>query len=154
MQENNKTTKTILITNENENIEILKDSIFNYLWIGKDNQKYKGNLTIFHNIANTKSNISIKVVLYDNSSFDLEAIVHISKGAIGTDTYLKVNALILSNYATIKVEPSLEILENDVKAGHSAIIKEIPLNEIYYLMSRGLSEEEAKSIIVEAFINS
>ncbi|MEI6462356.1 MAG: SufD family Fe-S cluster assembly protein [bacterium] len=146
--------KRILITKENENIEVSKDTDINYLWIGKGENKYKGTFKLIHKLPTIKSRVDIKVVLYDSSTFELDALVLIAKGAIKTDTYLKAEVLLLSANASSNIVPSLEILENDVKAGHSAIVKEIDQNEIYYLQSRGLSEEESKEIIVDAFINS
>lgn len=144
----------ILLTKEIVDITVNNDTELNYLWIGKDNQNFKGKLNIYHNKPNLKSRIGIKVVLYDNSSFDLNGLVHISKGAIKSDTYLKAEVLILSEDANARIVPSLEILENDVKAGHSAVVRDVDKNEIYYLSSRGISEEEAKEMIVNAFLNS
>ena len=146
--------KTLTFKKELEEINIIKDANLKYIWVGKGQDRYKGILNIIHKKPNLKSNVGIKVILYDESNFDLNGVIKISKGAINTDTYLKVDVLLLSETSHVRVVPSLEILEDNVKAGHSATVKELPINEIYYLMSRGLSETEARDMLVDAFLKS
>lgn len=110
------------------------------------------NININHNAPNTTSNIFVRSVLTDRADVHLEGMVRIKRGAYGTDTYLKEDALLLSSEAKAFVLPSLEIDENRVKAGHSSSIGPIDSEQLFYLMSRGLKLSEAKKMVVNGYI--
>lgn len=110
------------------------------------------NINIYHNAPNTTSNIFVRSVLSDRSDVHLEGMVRIKRGAYGTDTYLKEDALLLSSEAKAFVLPSLEIDDNRVKAGHSSSIGPIDTEQLFYLMSRGLKLIEAQKMVVNGYI--
>ncbi len=119
---------------------------------GEDNLKTKVNFV--HAKPNLTSRILIKAVLKDSARFDFEGVLKILKGASNTDTYLKIDCLIVSNKAYARAIPSLEITENEVKGGHGATIGYIDQDQMYYLMSKGLSRESAEKEIVNAFLGN
>lgn len=112
------------------------------------------NIKVRHAAPNTKSEIILKGVLEDLSKINFEGLVKIEKGAKGTNTWLATHLLILSDQAKGRATPSLEILENDIKAGHAATVGKVNEMEMFYLQSRGLSEKQAKQLIVQGFLSS
>jgi len=137
----------------NRDIEIRSDQEVRYAFVGRNKDSVLAKLNIFHKLPNKNSKIYVRVVLFDESRFDLETMLHIKKGARNTDTYFKAQVLLMSDEASARVVPSLEIEENEVKAGHAATITQVDKNQIYYLMSRGLTKEESENMLIESFLN-
>lgn len=109
-------------------------------------------IDVNHNASNTFSDILIRSVLKGKAAVHLEGMVRIRKGAKGTNTFLKEDALILSPDAKAFALPSLEIEENEVKAGHSSFTGPLDEEQLFYLQSRGLKLAEAKKLIVKGFL--
>lgn len=135
-----------------QTINISTDTELTGLYIGKGKSSIKTKLKITHAVPNIVSRISIKSVLYDEASFDIEPVVVIEDDAANTDTYLKVDVLLLSDHARARAIPSLEIKHDQVKGGHGATIGHVDAQQLQYLMSRGLSRAQAQELIVKAFI--
>ncbi|HSW47527.1 MAG TPA: SufD family Fe-S cluster assembly protein [Candidatus Saccharimonadales bacterium] len=122
------------------------------LLIGKDTQSLNMHVTVTHEAPQTTSKVIIKSALTDSAKVDIEGLVKINPGAKGTNAWLAAHLLLLSEKAKGRAVPSLEILENDIKAGHATTVGRINDMEIFYLMSRGISRQTAKSLIVEGFL--
>lgn len=122
--------------------------------LGKNNDILDLQLNIYHNAPNTTSKIIVKGALTGRSFVNFDGLVKIKKGAKTTNAWLGANLLLLSNQAKGRAVPGLEIMENDIKAGHAATVGRINEIEIFYLMSRGLSEHDAKALIVRGFLES
>jgi Fe-S cluster assembly protein SufD len=146
-------TKTIELKNEDQIIEIKESCEINATFLGKKDDYLKSQIRFIHKKPNIRSRITIKALVTDIAHFDLEAILVIPKGSIGTDTYLKIECLILSDKAYTRAIPSLEINESEVKAGHGATIGYIDPEQIYYLTSHGLMKESAEELIIQAFLS-
>ena len=147
-------TQRIELKSEEYNIEITQDTEVDAIFVGRRNDFVKSKLNIIHKLPNLTSRINIKAVVFDKSRFDFEGILKIDKGAVGTDTYLKINCLVIGEYAYARAVPSLEIKESEVKGGHGATIGYIDPEQIYYLKSHGLNEYETEKLIVDAFIGN
>ena len=93
-----------------------------------------------------------KVVLEDRAKYDFEGMIDIRNGSANSNAYLKVDVLILSPEANARVVPSLEIAENEIKASHGATITKVNEEQLFYMKSRGISEKQAKKLIVEGFL--
>lgn len=145
-------TTTIDLECPDHRIEITEDIEIAALYIGRNKASVAPRLQIYHKLPHLKSRISIKAVVFDEANFDLEAKLIIDKGAEDTDTYLKIDALMMSDRARARAVPSLEILTDNVKGGHGATIGQVDPEQIFYLMSRGLSQHTAEETIVEAFV--
>jgi Fe-S cluster assembly protein SufD len=117
---------------------------------GEDIINFK--IDINHNAPETVSDVLIRTVLADRADVHLEGMVRIKKGAKGTDTYLKEDAMILSPDAKAFAIPSLEIDENEVKAGHSSAVGPLDPEQLFYLQSRGIKLELAKEMLVSGFL--
>lgn len=148
--------KRILIelTNEDKNIEVTEDVEIISIYSGGKDTELKSKLVFIHRKPNTKSRINFKAVVFDNAKVDIECILKIEKGAVGTDSYLKIDCLVIGENAYARAIPSLEINESEVKGGHGATIGYIDPEQLYYLKSRGLKKSEAEEMIVEAFMGS
>lgn len=133
-------------------LEITEDSEVIGLFVGKDAEQVKTKLRIFHQLPGITSRVNLKIVLYDQSRFELDALLLIEKGAAYTDTYLKADALVLSDQAFAKIVPSLEIKENEVKGGHGATVGQLDPQQLFYLQSHGFAAADAEQVLVEAFI--
>jgi Fe-S cluster assembly protein SufD len=124
------------------------------LLLGNETQSLKLKITVFHQAENTKSEVIIKSALRDTSSVFIDGLIKIEPGAKGTNAWLAAHILLLSQKARGIAVPNLEILENDIKAGHAATVGRINDLELFYLMSRGIPEEKAKQLIVRGFLES
>ena len=79
-------------------------------------------------------------------------LVSIKKGAKNTDTFFREDALLLSDTAKAEAIPSLEIDENEVKAGHASTVGPVDEEQLFYLTSRGITRKEAESLVVRGFL--
>ena len=78
-------------------------------------------------------------------------MIRITKDAKNSRAYLAEHGMILGKEARADAIPGLEIETNEVKATHSASVAQINEEQIFYLMSRGMSEDEAKKMIIVGF---
>ena len=122
------------------------------LLLGKGVNSVRVSVNVRHAAENTSSKIIVKGVLFDNSKVDFEGLVKIDQGAKGANTWLGAYLLLLSEKATGRAVPNLEISENEVKAGHGATVGKVSEEEIFYLMSRGLPRETANNLVVQGFL--
>ncbi len=125
---------------------------FSGLLLGNETDTLAINVDVIHAAPNTTSEIIIKSALTDQAKVEIKGLVKIEPGAKGTQTWLAAHLLLLSPAAKGLAIPSLEILENDVKAGHATTVGRINDIELFYLMSRGLSAHDARQLIVAGFL--
>ena len=124
------------------------------LLFGRKMDKLDLKINVYHQKPNTQSKIIVKGALDESSFVNFDGLVKIEPGAHGTNAWLAAHLLLLSNQSRGRAVPSLEILENDIKAGHATTVGRVNDLELFYLMSRGLSEKTAKSLIVRGFLSS
>jgi Fe-S cluster assembly protein SufD len=103
---------------------------------------------------NTSGWISTRGTVDGSASVDMDGIIKISKTGAGAQSFLNEHAILLSEHAHANAKPELEIENNDVSSRHSASVSRIGEEKIFYLMSRGLSREEAKGLVVEGFLEA
>lgn len=145
---------TLNLTDGEQTIEIIEDTELRATFIGKNSDSIISKFIFLHKKPGLKSRITIKAVLFDNSRFDVEGLLKIEKGAKSTDTYLKINCLVISDNAYARAVPSLEIQESEVKGGHGATIGYINETQKHYLLSKGLDIKTAEELIIDSFLNS
>ncbi|MFA6530264.1 MAG: SufD family Fe-S cluster assembly protein [Candidatus Micrarchaeia archaeon] len=119
--------------------------------LSSSQQAYAGRYCI-HISPETISNISVRGVVRDSAKATVDGLVKIEKGAVESDSNISAHVLLLDAGARARADPKMEILNNDVSAKHSASVGEIDSEHIFYLMSRGMGEKEAKETIVEGFL--
>lgn len=116
-------------------------------------QKQTFNCNISHCSKNSKSQLANFGISKNTSEITFNQKGFIKRGAKNTDLSQKTKGIILDLYSSISANPILEIDENDVFANHGASIGAIDDQDLYYLMSRGLTREASEALIVKAFIN-
>jgi len=109
-------------------------------------------LEIKHSIGETNSSLVMHASCNESSHSVGTGLLSISEGANGSDAGQVFRNLLLSEKSRAESIPELEVLADDVKAAHGAASAPIDVNQIHYLASRGLTTEEASSLIVEGFL--
>jgi len=104
-----------------------------------------------HNQPDTHSDLLYKEVLRDKSRVVWRGMIKVEKAAQQTDGYQRSDALMLSPTSRCDSIPGLEIEADDVRCTHGATTGQVDREQVFYCMSRGLSEYEAMHIIVEGF---
>lgn len=111
--------------------------------------------TLQHHVAkNTTSNLLVKSVLSDASECTYAGGIVVDKHAQKTDAYQRNENLLLDEHAKATSSPALEILANDVRCTHGAIVKTFDENEVWYLLSRGIDRNRARDMIASGFLAS
>lgn len=122
------------------------------IFIGTGKEKFHLETVQHHKQGNTFSELLVKGVFFDFSSFYYSGLIRIEKGADKSSAYQKNQNLILSPHCHVRSEPYLEILANDVFCTHGSTTGRLREEQIYYLKTRGFPEEEAKSILIYGFL--
>jgi Fe-S cluster assembly protein SufB/Fe-S cluster assembly protein SufD len=125
-----------------ENVEVV---------FGAGTQRFDTVSNITHSGPNTSGHAISKGVVKDKAKAIFKGMIRIEENAKNSRAYLAEHAMILSKDALADAIPGLEIETNEVKATHSASVAQINEEEIFYLMARGLSEDEAKKLIIIGF---
>lgn len=107
---------------------------------------------VIHAAPNTSSHVMMKSLSKNGGRTVYRGLVKILKGAHGAASQVKCDALILDDYSISDTIPDMQIAENDVSVGHEARVGKISEEQLFYAMSRGLSEDEATAMIVNGFI--
>lgn len=123
------------------------------LYTGNRGDAYQIFTNQHHISPNSKSRLHIKGVFGDDSKFVYKGLIRIEKGARGTDAYQKNQNLKLGSGAFVESDPCLEILEPDVKCGHGSTTGNVSADQLLYLKSRGIIEEEARKLLVMGFLD-
>jgi FeS assembly protein SufD len=119
---------------------------------GVGNQAFDVMSNLIHHGPHSRGRVLVKSVLKDTSKSLFKGMIKIGKEGKGTESYLAGHAILLDKGAKSDSIPGLEIETNEVKATHSASVAQMDENQIYYLMTRGLSREGAKREIVSGFL--
>lgn len=107
---------------------------------------------IKHLAPETFSEQLVKGVVGDQSKGVFQGRIHIAPNAIKTKGYQQHRALLLSDDAEVDVKPELEIFADDVQCSHGSACGQIDAEQLFYMQSRGLSEDDAKKILIDAYI--
>ena len=125
-----------------ENVEVV---------FGSGTQRFDTVSNITHSGPNTSGHAISKGVVKDKAKAVFKGMIRIEESAKNSRAYLAEHAMILSKDSLADAIPGLEIETNEVKATHSASVAQISEEEIFYLMCRGLSQDEAKKLIIVGF---
>lgn len=100
----------------------------------------------------TTSVITSKSVSVGGGRSSYRGLVRINKGAKGAKSFVRCDALILDEFSRSDTYPTNIVNEEDVTLGHEAVVSKIGADQLFYLMSRGLTETQASSLVVNGFI--
>lgn len=140
-------TLNVTLAGEGAEVEVIG------FFIGSGEHAIRYHLTFEHQAPRTKSQALFRGLLSDRSKVDFHGNINISPRAVHTDAYLRHNTLLLSPQAHSTSVPALEILADDVKVGHASTTGTLDPESVFYLMSRGLNQQQAKDTLVDAFIH-
>jgi Fe-S cluster assembly protein SufB len=107
---------------------------------------------MIHAAPETTSTIISKSISKDGGNSTYRGLVHVDPGAKGAKSFVRCDALILDEESVSETKPYMEVEERDAQIGHEATVSKVGSDQLFYLMSRGLSEQQAMSMIVNGFI--
>ncbi|MGD8779448.1 MAG: Fe-S cluster assembly protein SufD [Ignavibacteria bacterium] len=136
-------------TLDNENITT------NYygLYLGSGKQHIDNHTFVNHAKPNCESNELYKGILDDESRGVFNGKIWVEKDAQKTNAYQSNKTILLSKKASIDTKPQLEIYADDVKCSHGATVGHLDDQAYFYIRSRGVSPEVAKSMLIRAFVD-
>ena len=105
-----------------------------------------------HAAPNTSSNIISKSVARGGGRTSYCGLVQILEGAHNSRSTVKCDALLVDDISRSDTYPYVDVREDDVSMGHEATVSKISADQLFYLMSRGMTEDEAMAMIVRGFI--
>src|SRR6186997_909320 len=117
-----------------------------------DDQHQDAGGKVVHVAPNTSSQIISKSISKGTGRSSYRGLVKVYKGAEGVKSNVVCDALLLDETSKTDTYPYMEIEEERVSIGHEATVSKVAEEQIFYLQSRGLSEDEAMSMIVNGFI--
>ena len=104
-----------------------------------------------HLAKKTKSELLYKGALAGSSHSIYSGLIHIAKGAVGSDAFQTNRNLVLSDSSHADSVPNLDIQENDVRCSHASAVGPVEDDELYYLACRGIEPGTAERILVRGF---
>ena len=107
---------------------------------------------VMHLAPNTSSKIISKSISKDGGRASYRGLLRVNKGSTNVKSNVVCDALLLDDHSRSDTYPYIEVDEQDVTIGHEASVSKVEEEQLFYLMSRGLSEEEATSMVVSGFI--
>jgi len=108
--------------------------------------------TVRHIAPNATSRQILRSVAGGTATVSVLGKVYVAKGADGTDGQQSMRSMLLDRSATANARPELEIHADDVKCAHGCAIGELDANGLFYLAARGIPPQEAKALMLQAFI--
>ena len=105
-----------------------------------------------HAAPNTSSNIISKSVARGGGRTSYRGLVQVELGATGSKSTVKCDALLVDDISRSDTYPYVDVREDDVAMGHEATVSKVSEDQLFYLMSRGLTEDEAMAMIVRGFV--
>ncbi len=107
---------------------------------------------VVHLAPNTTSKITSKSISMAGGRASYRGLLKVHEGAYGSKSNVVCDALLLDEDSRSDTYPYIEIDEDDVSIGHEATVSKVGEDQLFYLMSRGLSEQEATGLVVSGFI--
>ena len=105
-----------------------------------------------HAAPETTSTIVSKSISKDGGRTSYRGLVRVEEGAHKSKSFVRCDALLLDEVSRSDTYPYMEVGEQDARIGHEATVSKVGDDQLFYLMSRGLSESQAMSMIVNGFI--
>lgn len=124
----------------------------NGVYLGTENQHLDNHTLIEHLYSNCTSSETYKGVMDDKSTGVFNGKVIVRPNAQKIEAYQSNGNILLSKSSTVNSKPELEIYADDVRCSHGSTTGQLDDDAIYYLRTRGISEQKAKKLMVAAFI--
>src|SRR5215211_9309441 len=108
---------------------------------------------VIHVAPDTTSTITSKSISKDGGHATYRGLLKVAKGAVNAKSFVRCDALLLDEQSRSNTYPSIEIDEEHADIGHEATVSRLSDEQVFYLRSRGLTETEAKALIVNGFFD-
>ncbi len=128
-----------------------KSDYLGIAFAGKDQYQDTG-CKVHHIGKESKSTVISKSISVDGGISSYRGLVTIAKGATGAKTSVRCDGLMMDHESKALTFPSMDVHEHDVEVAHEAAVGKIGEEQLFYLMSRGLTEDAATKLIVAGFI--
>ncbi|MCH7946533.1 MAG: Fe-S cluster assembly protein SufB [candidate division Zixibacteria bacterium] len=128
-----------------------KGEILSVAFAGIDQHQDAG-AKVIHFASNTSSRITSKSISKDNGRASYRGLVKVHKNAKNCKVSVECDALLIGEDARSDTYPTMEIDNDQVKIEHEARVSKVAEEQLFYLTSRGLSEDEARLLIVNGFM--
>jgi Fe-S cluster assembly protein SufD len=122
------------------------------LYFGRGDQHFDHNTRQEHRVPHASSDLLYKGALTDSSHAVFRGLIKVFPNAQRTDAYQTNRNLILSQRAEAVSLPNLEIEADDVRCSHAATVGQLDAEELFYIMSRGISRADAERLVVFGFL--
>src|SRR5215468_7506147 len=107
---------------------------------------------IIHGAPHTSSQVISKSISMHGGRASYRGLLKVYEGAVDSKSNVVCDALLMDEDSRTDTYPSIEIDEKDVTVGHEASVSKVGEDQLFYLMSRGISEDQANSMVVSGFI--
>ena len=124
------------------------------VYLINDHQNHDFTILMDHFEPDGKSVQNFRGVIDDQARAVFQGKIHVRRSAQKTDGYQRHHALLLSRQAEASAKPELEIYADDVKCSHGATSGHLDREAMFYLQSRGIPQDEAKALLVKAFLDA
>ena len=128
-----------------------KGETLSVAFAGPDQHQDAGSKMV-HAAPHTSSSIVSKSVARGGGRSSYRGLVQIQKGAHHAASTVRCDALLVDDISRSDTYPYVDVREDDVSMGHEATVSKVSEDQLFYLMSRGVAEDEAMAMIVRGFI--
>ena len=128
-----------------------RGEVLSVAFAGKGQHQDAGGKCV-HVAPNTSSTIVSKSISRDGGRTSYRGLLKVYPGATGVKSFVRCDALMIGDDSRSDTYPTMEVDEEDVTIGHEATVSKVGDEQLFYLMSRGLTETEATTLIVNGFI--
>ena len=108
---------------------------------------------ISHDVPECNTDELFKYVVDDDAVGSFAGLIYVAEGAMKTEAYQSNRNLVGSDSAKMHSKPQLEIYNDDVKCSHGTAIGQLDEKQLFYMMTRGISEEHARLMLKQAFMS-
>jgi Fe-S cluster assembly protein SufB len=131
--------------------EYAKGEVLSIAFAGEGQHQDAG-AKMLHLAPHTSSTIVSKSVARGGGRTSYRGLVEVHKGAHHSASTVKCDALLIDDISRSDTYPYVDVREDDVSMGHEATVSRVSENQLFYLMSRGLTEDEAMAMVVRGFV--
>ena len=135
-----------ILNGRNARTSVLSMSFANY------GQHLDAGCKVFHNAPKTSSTLISKSVAKDGGKTDYRGQVRFGKNSAGSKSHIECDTILMDGESSSDTIPFNEIHNSNVTLEHEAKVSKVSEDQLYYLMSRGISEEEATAMIINGFM--
>lgn len=132
--------------------EQAKGQIISIAVAGKNQQQDSGG-KIIHLASNTSSNIVAKSISKDGGRSSYRGLLKVGKNLSGIVSRVQCDALLFDDISRSDTYPTVDIASNQVDIGHEASVSKVSEEQLFYLMSKGMTAQQAQAMIVHGFID-